>query len=164
MVNRNLPCSSVLKEMVLNLRVQRVITPLLPPVPGDTLTDPSHMLSRRIILALWVSWRNTIHSLFLKRFFSLLIVCNNLRLQVSPLQLIVTISNNSRGLVSSTWSGPGLDSIPAASRADLISANVRVLSFKNSWKITNLLTSFLDSYLGLRATNRPLGQLENQSQ
>ena len=51
-VNRNLPSSSVLKHVVLRLREHRVITPLLPPVPGEICTDPSEMLSSKIKLAL----------------------------------------------------------------------------------------------------------------
>ena len=90
-----------------------------------------------------------IHSLSLKHFFSLLTVCNNLRLQVSPLQLMVRISNLSSGFVSSTWSGPGLFSIPAAKRAIRISTKVRVLPFIKTRKITNLSTAFLESYLWL---------------
>ena len=124
-VNRNLPSSSVLKEIVLSLLEQRVITPLLPPVPGETCTDPSQTLSNRIIFALWVSWRNIMQSFCLKLFLILLTVCNSLTLQVSPLQFTVTISR--LDIKSSICSGPGLLSIPAMIRAVLSSFKVRIL-------------------------------------
>ena len=51
-VKRNLPSVSDLKDTVAKLLEQSVITPLLPPVPEETCTVPSHTLSSSTILAL----------------------------------------------------------------------------------------------------------------
>ena len=54
-VKIDLPSSSDSKAITEISLVQSVITPLLPPVPIETLTVPVHIFSRRRMLALWVS-------------------------------------------------------------------------------------------------------------
>ena len=106
------------------------MTPLLPPVPIEMCTVPVHMLSRSVILALCVSCRNIMQLEFLIYFLILPIACRSLISLLRPLQLIVRI------LISVTessesHSGPGLGSMPAEIRFNIISLRLCIFLLKH---------------------------------
>ena len=116
--------------MALKSEEHKVITPLLPPVPGETKTGPVQMFSIKVMFARCVSCRSTIIGTFLALFLIAPIVCNSLRSEVRPLQFTDIISNRE---------GPGLDSIPPLNKLILISLHVMIR--------TTVITPFASKYL-----------------
>ena len=113
-VNKYLPSLSDSKFIKLMSLVHKVITPLLPPEPGATVTGPFQIFSSSAILALCDSWRNIICGTSFILFLIRPIDCSSLMSLVSPLQLMVIIP---RELVT----GPGFVSMPAMIRSNSIS-------------------------------------------
>ena len=113
-VNKYLPSLSDSKFIKLMSLVHKVITPLLPPEPGATVTGPFQIFSNSAILALCDSWRNIICGTSFILFLIRPIDCSSLMSLVSPLQLMVIIP---RELVT----GPGFVSMPAMIRSNSIS-------------------------------------------